>query len=318
MADEARITREAGDQLVLLTTSITAHEVVQLPSGLAGVNDRSGAVNSGGTANPTSHGCFTVIKSTGFVALPGNCAYWDHSANACTYKKVNDRDFYIGRFTQDAASAATFVEVDLNADPPYDIDINRDPVRTVIVGTQGLNTMGVFRRGGCSKFLLSATNEAQKMDILSKDGFATGANAIVEWAFEVADDGAGTAVDVSIGAASATHATDASSITNRLFVHFDANAVSIYAESADGTTTVALTDTTIDYTLGSRHQVWFDMRNPADVQIYIDGSLVLGSTVFDVSASASVWYLLAHVEKTSSTDAYDMDIDWGRVHYAEQ
>lgn len=318
MADEARSIRDFGDQRVLLTTSITAFEVIQTPSGLAGVNDISGAKNSGEYVEPTTAGIFSIVKATGFVALPGNCCYWDHSANNCTYKKVNDRDYYVGRFAEDVSSAGTQVLVDLNSDPPYDIDINRDPVRTVIVGTQGLNTMGVFRRGGCSKFILSATNEAQKMDILSKDGFATGANAIVEWAFEVADDGAGTAVDVSIGAASATHATDASSITNRLFIHFDANAVDIYAESADGTTTVALTDTTINYTLGSRHQVWFDMRNPADVQIYIDGSLVLTATVFDVSASASTWYLLAHVEKTSSTDAYDMDIDWGRVHYAEQ
>lgn len=318
MADEARITREFGDQLVLLTTSITAHEVIQLPNGLAGVNDRSGATNSGGTVNPTSVGCFTVMKSSGFVALPGNRAYWDHSANACTYKKVNDRDFYIGRFTQDAASAATFVEVDLNADPPYDIDIARDPVRTVTVGTQGYNTMGVFRRGGAHKFILSTTSEAQKMDILSKDGFATGANAIVEGAFEVIDDGAGTAVDVSLGIASATHATDASSITNRFFIHFDANAVDIYAESADGTTTVALTDTTINYTLGTRHEWWMDCRNPADCQLYIDGSLVLSATVFDISASASVWYLLAHIEKTSAADIYDADLEWLRVHYAEQ
>ena len=61
-----------------------------------------------------------------------------------------------------------------------------------------------------------------------------------------------------------------------------------------------------------------DLRNPADVQIYVDGVLVLDATAFNIDASAATWKLLAHIEKSSSTDAYDFDLEWLRVRFAEQ
>lgn len=317
MADEARKVREAGIEYLQAEASVAAYEVVQLPTGRAGVRDAA-ALSSGNYGEFSSAGEYTLVKTSGFNALKGNRAYWDHSANAVNYKKVNDRDYYLGRFAQDAANSATTCVVDLNADPPYDIDVARDPFATVVVGTQGLNTMGVFRRGGAHKFLLSVTNEAQKMDILSFDGFSKDANAIIEIGFNVVDDGAGTVVDVSVGAANATHATDADSITDSLFMHLDANNTNINFESDDGTTEVAATDSSSDYTMGSRHEVWMDMRDPADVQIYFDGVLQLGSTVFNVNASSATWKLLCHIEKTASTDTYEFDLHWLRSHTAEQ
>lgn len=318
MADEARKTREAGIDYLQAAGAVAAYDVIQLPSGRAGVRDNALALATGNYGEFSSAGQYTLVKSTGFVGLPGNRAYWDHSANAVSYKKVNDRDFYLGRFAQDAASTATSCVVNLNEDPPYDIDVARDPFATVIVGTQVLNTMGVFRRGGAHKFILSATNEAQKLDILSFDGFAKAANAIVEFAFNVVDDGAGTVVDVSVGAANATHATDADSITDSVLMHLDANATPINFESDDGTTEVAATDTTSDYTMGSRHECWFDMRDPADVQMYFDGVLQLPSTTFNIDATVATWKLICHIEKTASTDAYEFDLHWLRAHFSEQ
>lgn len=318
MADDARQVRNSGIEKQLAAATVTAYELWQTPTGKAGVYDNPTAVSSGSYFDMRTDGQWVVTKATGFAALKGNRAYWDHSANALSYRKVNDRDFYCGRFAEDASSAATTCLLDLNADPPYDLDVGRDPMRTVIVGTQGLNTMGVFRRGGAHKFILSSTSEAQKMDILTKDGFALGANAIVEFAVEVVSDGAGTAVDVSIGAANATHATDADSITDSVFMHLDANNVNINFESDDGTTEVAATDSTIDYTEGTRFEVWMDFRNPASVAIYVNGSQVLTGTTFNVNASVATWYLLAHIEKTSAADTYELDLEWMRAHYAEQ
>jgi hypothetical protein len=60
------------------------------------------------------------------------------------------------------------------------------------------------------------------------------------------------------------------------------------------------------------------MRNPADVQIYIDGVLVLGATVFNVNAATGPLFLLVHVEKTSSTDTYKLAVDWLRARFSEQ
>jgi len=85
---------------------------------------------------------------------------------------------------------------------------------------------------------------------------------------------------------------------------------------------VAITDSTTDYvegaTLAVRKEVWFDMRNPADVQVYVDGVNVLPASVFNVNAAAGEWKLLLHVEKTASTDTYEFDLDWLRVRTSEQ
>ena len=317
MADDGRMVRGPGLEYVLAAATIAPYEIQQAPSGKCGIHDNPTSVSSGNYYYLRTDGQATCTKTNGFNAIKGNRAYWDHSANAVNYKKVNDRDFYMGRFAEDATNSALSCVVDLNSDPPYDLDIARDPHDTVIVGTQGLNTMGVFRRGGAHKFILSSTSEAQKMDILTKDGFALGANAVIEFAVEVVSDGAGSAVDVSIGAANATDSDNAGDITDSVFMHLNANDVNIYFESDDGTTEVAETDSTIDYTEGTRFEVWIDMRNPASVAMYVNGSQVLTGTTFNVNASVATWYLLAHIEKTSSTDAYELDLEWFRAHYSE-
>lgn len=324
MADAIKV-RESNEHRLTLAASVAVGDIWQMASGKAAVAIRKAGTTGGAIAGSTGEqydfhtdGKWTVTKATGIVLLDGGRVYWDHSANQATYRKVNDRDFYIGRVVGDAATADATVVVDLNADPAYDWDVTRDPFRTVIVGTQGLNTMGVFRRGSAHKFLLSSANEAQKMDILAKDGFAKSAKAIVEFAVEVVDDGSGSNTDVSIGVANDTHATDAGTITDSIFLHLDGNSTTIYFESDDGTTEVAATDSTNTYTAGTRFEVWMDMRNPADVQIYLNGVLQLGSTVFNVDASVATWKFLAHAEKTSSTDTYEFDLDWARIRIMEQ
>lgn len=317
MADDGRMVRDAGMEYVLAAATIAPYEIQQAPSGKCGIHDNAVSVSSGNYYYLRTAGHATCTKTNGFNALKGNRAYWDHSANAVNYKKVNDRDFYMGRFAEDATNAALSCVVDLNADPPYDLDVARDPFDTTYVGTQGLNTMGIFRRGGTHKFLVDATNQAQKMNIITKDGFALGANAIIEFAVEVVSDGAGTVVDVSIGAANADDSDNADDITDSLFMHLNANDVNIYFESDDGSTEVAATDSTIDYTEGTRFEVWMDMRNPASVVMYVNGTQVLSGSTFNVNASVATWYLMAHIEKSSSTDTYELDLDWLRAHYAE-
>lgn len=320
---EARSIRDFGTERVQFDASVAAYEVRQTPSGKAGVYDRSVGASSGDYGDLTTAGTYTLAKTTSMVLLKGCRVYWDHSANACSYKKVNDRDFYVGRAAEDATSSAPTCAVLLNEDPPYDLDLLRDPYTTAPVGTQALGGfLPPARCGGALHFLLTSTNEAQKVDALSVDGFATGANAIVEAQFRVVSDGAGTVVDANIGIANATHATDADSITESVFCHLDANNTNINFESDDGTVEVAATDSTTDYTEGStvavRETIWFDMRNAADVQIYRNGVLMLDSTTFNVSVATGPWRLLVHVEKTSSTDTYELAIDALRAWYAEQ
>lgn len=321
----AEATPATGADTATLTAAAAASagEVWQLRDGRAGYLTGSNAVTSGTRATFRADGVVVMPKAAGVALLDGGRAFWDHSANAVTFRKVDDRDFYLGRIVGDAASADTTCAVNLNVDPAYDLDLVRDVYATVPVGTQALGGfLPPQRAGGGLSLVLTATSEAQKVDALSVEGFATGANAIVEFAFRVPTGGSGGGVDYSLGVANDTHATNADSITDSIFIHLDGGALDILAESDDGTTEVAATDTLVNFTAGSavanRVEVWFDMRNPADVQVYINGVNVLPATVFNVNASVATWRLLVHLEKTSGTETADLVVDWMRARFAEQ
>jgi len=297
--------------------AVSAGQLLQLGDGRAAYAPVAIAAGELGAVRVS--GIVRLAKTTGIVLLPGGKAFWDYSADKVHFKTANDRDFYAGVVVVQAASADTEVDVALNVQPTYLLDIARDPCTTATSGTAAAEGFGRPKRvGGSHKFLITATNEAQKVDLLSNQGFAVNANAIVEARVNVISDGAGSAVDVSVGVANGTHATDADSIAESCFVHLDANNANINLESDDGTTEVAATDTTVDYVEGTPFEVWIDLRDPADIQIYVDGVLMLGSTVFKLDAATGPLKLLVHVEKTSSTDTYELDVEWLRARISQQ
>lgn len=297
-------------------------DIIQMPDGRAGQVTLD--VTSGNLVGVRVEGIVKANKTTSMVFLKGGRAFWDFSANKCHFKKVNDQDFLAGRYTQDAASADTVAYIELNVNPPPDIDIARDAFSTILVGTPAALAASFGeprRRGGSNFFQLSATSEAQKVDALSVEGFATAANAIIEFALRFPNGGSASASDFNVGIASGTHASDFDSVAQYLALHVDGGSTNLNLQSKDGTTTVASTDTTLDYTAGTaltnRFEVWMDMRDPADVQVYIDGVLVLGSTVFNVAAYAGQWFLIAHVEKSTGTETGDMSLDWLRARFSQ-
>lgn len=323
MADTSGTARARNDIRVTAVAAVAIGEVWQMKDGSAAVYTGTAPAVAGDRVGFTTQGQIGFTKAAGFVGLDGGRAYWDHSANAVSWRKQSDRDFYLGRFVGDAASVDVTCTVNLNVDPPYDIDLLRDGFQSVLVGTPAAGGFGYpVPLGGSLVFELTATSEVQKVDALSVDGFAKGANPIIEVVFRVLSDGAAGSQDISIGIANDTHASDADSIADAVFFHLNGGDVSIYAESDDGTTEVAATDTTIDYTEGSalanRVEGWIDMRDPADVQVYVNGSLVLASTVFNVDAYAGTWFLLVHVEKASGTDVYKLAIDRMTARFSEQ
>lgn len=301
-------------------------DVIQMSDGRCGVVTAD--FDSGKLASAYVTGVFTMLKTTSMVLLKGGSVYWDYSADKVYFRKINDQDFFVGRVLDDCTSASTTCVVAINQNVRYDIDSTRDPGITVAVGTAAAGAFGrgLFWKGNCLNLLLSATSEAQKIDWLSKDGFALGANAIVEFAFSVpTGSAAGGTQDLNIGVASATHATDADSIAKHCFMHFDGNSTKINFQSKDGTTTVAATDSTLTLTAGNtnaagtRVEVWMDMRDPSSVKIYVDGAAVLTGTTFSMTAvTTTTLYLLAHLEKTSSTDTAEVDVDWLRARFAHQ
>lgn len=320
---EATFVRDWNKQRITLEASAGSGEIRQLPDGRAAFYESSVGASSGDQPIFTASGLVTIPKTNGIQFIKGGQVFWDHSANAGHYKAVNDRDFYLGTSDSDYASADTFMSVYLNQYPNYLVDIARDAFISSLTGTVAVTGCNIFRRGGAHNFVLNSTSEIQKLDAISVNGFAPVAgNAIVEGAFRIPSDGAGTNTDFNIGIASATHATDADAIAEHLFLHLDGNATDIFLQSKDGTTTVAATNTTSDYTegtaLSTRVEFWMDLRDPADIQCYLNGLLTLGASTFRLDNAVGPLFLLAHMEKASSADTYEGVVDWLRVRLAEQ
>lgn len=305
MADATYLSEDCERNITLAAT-VNAGEVQQLPSGRAGVMAGLTSGASGDKRAFYDEGKFTVTKASGVVILDGGPVYWDHSANAATYKTVNDRDFYIGVAVGDAASADTTMVVDLNKRGSYTLDAVNGRSLSVATGTAAAGGFGLTTSYGASRGLsLTATNEAQCIDLLTVDRVAVGANPIVEGIIRLGANGSTSAVDFNIGLANGTSTTDADAVTEHVFFHVDGGALDILAQSKDGTTTVSATDTTIDITAGSAvanaFEFWIDARDTANVKLYINGARVLSGTTFRLDAATGPLGLLAHLEKTSGT-----------------
>jgi len=320
---EAKRRGNNDERALKAAAAVDTGEVWQLPDGRAAYHDALEDAATGDRVCFRTEGIATVPKAASIVITDGQPVYWDHSANAATFEKVNDRDFFLGTAVGDAASADTTMEVNLNERPVYAVDIKRDGFLSVLVGTPAAGAFQYPQNlGGRLVFELTATNEAQKVDAFSVDRWAVGANWIVEGVFNIMVDGSNATQDFNIGVANATHASDADSIAESVFIHVDGNSTNLAAESDDGTTEVAATDTTKDYTEGvdvaQRVHFVMDGRNPADVQIYIDGVNVLPNSTFDVSAATGPLGLLVHLEKSAGTDVYKVGVEHLAVRLMEQ
>lgn len=301
--------------------AVSSGEVRQMSDGRAGVASGDNALNT--LVGLRTEGIFTVLKTASICFLDGGKVYWDHSANKAHFKKVNDRDFYIGIAVGDSASTDTTLKVNLNELPNYTVDLVRDPYITTPVGTAALNGFGTpYRDGGALRFNITATSEAQKTDAISVDGFSPSANPILEVAFRMPNGGSAGASDFSLGLANASNATDADLITDSIFFHMDGGATLIKAECDDGTNETNATTTVTSFVAGTaianRVEGWIDCRDLTSIKFYLDGVRVASGTTFSVAAAVNTYFLLAHVEKTTGTETADMVVDWMRVRLMQQ
>lgn len=313
---EATLTRAASEYYLSdgADASVSAGEVWLLPSGEVGVYPAGKpAVSSGAKIVYETTGKFTFPKSTSTALLAGGRAYWDVSASNVTYKAVNDGDYFLGLVVEDVVAADAQVVVDINKKPQYKIDLQTSPFNSILAGTPAAGGFGYpVRLGGRYVLELTATNEVQKVDLLSVDGFDLSANPIVEAIFSILSDGSNATQDFTIGVASGTHATDFQSVTSFVACSTVGNSTNINLQSDNNSADVAPTDTTYDYTEGtgvtSLVEVWFDFRDPADVQCYVNGVLSLTATTFTAGTSGT-HYLIAHLEKSTGTDTYKVGVD---------
>lgn len=296
---------QAGDVMDYTpVAALNAGDVIQLPDGRAAVV--VGDIAAGKLGSVAVGGVWRLDKTTSMVLLAGGRVYWDDSASKAHYKTVNDKDFYVGTAVADATSAATYVDVYLNKQQQNTIDALNGPSLSVATGTAAAGGFGLPQvYGGSRALTLTATSEVQCVDILSVDRVAISANPIAEFQVRLGANGSTSAVDFNIGLANGTSTSDADAITEHVLFHVDGGALDILAQSKDGTTTVSAADTTIDITAGSavanRFEFWIDARDPADIQLYINGVNVLPASVFKLDAGTGPIGLLAHLEKTTGT-----------------
>lgn len=302
---EAIHNREADVfQEITPTAGYTSGEVIQLADGRAAYVISITALTSGDAAGLQTTGIATVAKAA-LHWVKGAPIYFDRSAGTATpLLALTGGDFFMGTAADDATSSATTGEVNLNVKPEYQIDLLKDTNASVVVGTTPTLTV----QPGYLKFLLTSTNEAQKVDALSDKSFLITQPFVLEGRIKIVDNGDSN-VDINVGVADETHASTADSITTSCFLHVDGDALHIYAESDNAAAEVTATDTTIDYAEGTAFDFVMDGRTPSDIQIYINGVNVLPSSVFTVAGATGPLKVLVHLEKSTGAETPQVNVE---------
>ena len=311
--------RSERTRKIVLTAAVTTGDILQTPEGLAGsVLGLSGANHAiGDTVAVCVEGEAKVTASTGVVMVDGCEVWFDHSANAATDAPSNDRDFYLGTLVGDKATGDTEITVRLNEKPNYIVDLRESGFDHVPVLTSGTPSLAMV--GGTARAAFSATAEAQKLDLLSKRSWPHTAPWVFEAEVEVSTNADADVADLNVGVANATHASDADSITEAVFAHWDMGAdLNLDAESDDGTTEVAATDTTVDWAVGTPKRIVIDGRDETDIKIYADGVRVLSGTTFTLANATGPLKALFHLEKSSNDSPGVVELHRMTVRLMEQ
>jgi len=289
-------------------------DVIQLADGRAsvvvGIDGSSTAFSDGDKITVATTGRYKFLKTASVCLLAGGKSFWVRSAEKADFHAASG-DFFLGRIVEDAASADTEVVVDLNAEPRYAIELGKG--QWTNGATNGLGVTLVAEGGSTLKLSFDAVAEAAMAALYSVDTVPVADGPIFEGKIAIYDIGDNAALDINFGLANGTHATDFDSVTEACVFHLDGTALSINAESDDGTTEVNATDTTVDAVDDTYAEYWIDCRNPADIQMYVDGVNVLPNSTFKLNAATGPLFPIIHVEKTSNDTTADVRVEFMRV-----
>ena len=292
--------------------SVTSGQVIQLADGRAAYANGLKTALAGDPVAWQTEGLAEVQKTTSMVILDGGDVFWDVSANKASFKAdPGTPDFKIGTAVGDAAASATTMLVNWNGIGRYTIDLEKGgdwlPEETLGLGV-------VILPGGGAKMAFDAVAEVAQAAVVSGHSVSVASGPIFEARFAIYDIGDDAALDIDVGLASASHATDFEAVANLVAVHFDGSALDIKVHSDDATTDVAPADSTIDAVDNTYLEVWIDCRVPADVQIYVNGvDAVPGGTTLTLAAASNALKAIAIMEKTSNDTTAEMRVTRLRV-----
>lgn len=322
MTQESYTDYEGEAMRYTAVAAVVAGQIVQIPDGRAA--QILADVSAGQLVGAAVIGILkSVAKTLSQVWIDGAPLWWDASTNKATCVPVfSGYGFYLGTAVGDALSADTTGGVNLNVTPKYVVDLlgptggGGGGGDTAIVLTAG--TPSVNNRGGMLELAFTTTNEAQKVDWLSRRSFPLASKWILEGMFNIKTAPDNAAVDIDIGVAFGTHATDFESITEFVAVHLDGNDNNIDVHSDDNTTDIAPIDSTIDWATGTPVHIAIDGRSTTTPLVYINGALVAGATTLTLAAAAGPLKAIVHMEKTADDSPGVLQVDMLRVRIASE
>lgn len=277
-------------------------QVLQIPDGRAGLFAGAGAgAASGDLVSVQVLGHARVAKNIIMVILNGQEIWWDISENEATHSAILG-DFKIGVAVAAASSTAATVDVDLNVALRPVWELFRDKLTTE--ATDGLGTTKLDHNAPVMAF--DTATEVAQAALYSLETIPVARKPIFEGILNITDNGDNAALDISFGLANGSHGTDFDSVTESAIFHFNGTDLKIYAESDDGSTEVNATDTTIVYVVGTAVFYQIDCTNLADIQMYVNGVLVLPASVFKLDAATGPLLAICHMEKTSDDTSAEM------------
>jgi len=298
-------------------------DVIQTADGKAGVvlgaDGQSSGFASGDLITVARSGRFKVLKTTSMVLLAGGKAYWDRSAEKCHFRPQSG-DFYLGRIWDDAASSDTEAIVDLNVEPQYQVELGKGKWNNG--ATDGLGVTLVAEGGTELKLAFDAVAEVAMAALYPVDTIPVADLGIIEGRCAIYDIGDDAALDINMGIANGTHATDADSITESVFLHLDGSSLDINVESDDGTTENAAADSTVDAVDDTYFEWWIDCRDIDNIKVYIDGVRVMDGTTgasktIKLDEATGPMFPIVHLEKTSNDTTADVRVDFLRARSSD-
>lgn len=309
---DASYVRDRHEIRQTAASAIALGEVRQMPDGRPGIAKFTAASNGSRISYATT-GQFTIAKTTGQVWIDGAPLWWLQATNRATcVPPLTGKSFYLGAVVGDAAAADATGTVNLGVVPEYLIDIHRDGGSTAIVLTSG--TPYLVNRGGTIVGAFSATNEAQKVDWLSRRSFLSDTPWILEALVVVTTNADADVADLTIGVANQTHASDPEAIGEFAVFRFNLGGdLNLYAASDDGTTDVAATDTTIDWAVGTPIHLAIDGRDPEGLKFHVNGVRVLSGTTFTLAEASGPLKALLHLVKSADDTPGVVELDMLRV-----
>lgn len=315
MADTS-IARGRNDRRKTAAAAIAVGELHQLADGLPAFKDGlSAAVNGDTNVRFVPTGQATCPKLASVVCLDGGRAYWDHANNWVTpLKPTSGRGFLLGSFVGDAASADSTCVVNIDVPPRYEIELREGYWTTEAALGLGVTLLP----GGSVQLAFDAVAEVAQAAIYSERTVPIASNPIFECRLAIFDVGDNAALDIDVGLASSSHASNFETITDFVSFHWDGADLSIWAQSDDGTTDVAPVDTTLNAVDDTFLELWIDGRDPTSLKLYVNGVRVLSGTTFSWAAATGPVKAICLIEKTSDDTLADVRIEDMRVRIAEQ